>query len=320
MSTILLAFKEGELSQQQLNQIQSLAPDKSLVVTQDRAKIESLLDDIEISVCSFPTDLLSKAPNLRWHQAWGAGVEWVLRYPELAESELIITNASGVHPIPISEHIFGLMLAFARDLPNQIRNQGQNRWQGPRNSALCELAGKTMLLIGVGAIGERTAEIAASFGMKVIGIRRNPEKSAPFIDTMVGSDALHQCLPQADFVVLTIPDTAETSSMIDEASLRSMKSSAYIINIGRGGTIDQDALIQALQEGWIGGAGLDVTDPEPLPEDSPLWGMENVIITAHYSGRTPHYTERALAIFLDNLERYVGGQALKNVVDKGLGY
>jgi len=320
MSTILLAFKEGELSQQQLNQIQSLAPDKSLVVTQDRAKIESLLDDIEISVCSFPTDLLSKAPNLRWHQAWGAGVEWVLRYPELAESELIITNASGVHPIPISEHIFGLMLAFARDLPNQIRNQGQNRWQGPRNSALCELAGKTMLLIGVGAIGERTAEIAASFGMKVIGIRRNPEKSAPFIDTMVGPDALHQCLPQADFVVLTIPDTAETRGMLDEAALRSMKPSAYIINIGRGGTIDQDALIQALQEGWIGGAGLDVTDPEPLPEDSPLWGMENVIITAHYSGRTPHYTERALAIFLDNLARYVGGEPLKNVVDKGLGY
>ena len=320
MSTILLAFKEGELSAEHLAQIQTLVPDKRLLVTQDRAEIEAVLDDIEISVCSFPTDLLSQAPNLRWHQAWGAGVDWVLRYPELVEADLIITNASGVHAIPISEHIMAFLLAFARNIPDQVHNQAHGKWRSPRHNSIFELAGKKMLLIGVGAIGAHTAPMAAAFGITVTGIRRNPEKSIPGIAAMYGPERLHECLPNADFVVLTVPLTDETKGMISEAELRLMKPNAYIINIGRGGTIQQNVMIRALQEGWIAGAGLDVTDPEPLPESSPLWSMENVIITAHYSGRTPNYTERALAIFLDNLERYVAGKPLVNVVDKRLGY
>jgi phosphoglycerate dehydrogenase-like enzyme len=137
---------------------------------------------------------------------------------------------------------------------------------------------------------------------------------------MVGNDQLLEVLPEADFLVVTVPLTHETEKMIGERELRAMKPGAYIINIGRGKVIDQDALIRALREGWIAGAGLDVTDPEPLPEDSPLWDMDNVIITAHYSGLTPYYNERALEIFLDNLGRYRAGQELRNVVDKGLGY
>jgi len=320
MPTILLAFQEGELSAEYLAQIQALVPDKRLCVTQDRAEIEAILDDIEISVCSFPTDLLSKGSNLRWHQAWGAGVDWILRYPKLAESDLIITNASGVHAIPISEHIMAFLLAFARNIPDQIRSQANGKWRSPRWESIFELAGKNMLLIGVGAIGAHTAPIASAFGITVTGIRRNPGKNVPDITTMYGPERLHECLPEADFVVLTVPLTDETRGIIGEEEFRLMKPSAHIINIGRGGTIQQDAMIRALQEGWIAGAGLDVTDPEPLPESSPLWSMENVIITAHYSGRTPNYTERALAIFLDNLERYVTGKPLINVIDKRLGY
>ena len=137
---------------------------------------------------------------------------------------------------------------------------------------------------------------------------------------MIGPERLAEALPEADFIVLTVPLTPDTRHMIGERELRLMKPTALIVNIGRGGTIDEAALIRALAEGWIAGAGLDVFEKEPLPPDSPLWRMENVIITAHYAGATPHYSERALAIFLDNLRRYKTGEPLRNVVDKTLGY
>jgi len=145
-------------------------------------------------------------------------------------------------------------------------------------------------------------------------------RPAAGVARMVGPETLDEVLPSADFLVLTAPLTQETERLINEARLRRMKPHSVIINIGRGRTIDQAALIRALQEGWIGGAGLDVTDPEPLPADSPLWGLPNVLITAHYAGRTPAYDARALTIFMDNLARYVAGQPLRNVVDKQQGY
>ena len=181
-------------------------------------------------------------------------------------------------------------------------------------------AGKTMLLVGVGAIGRRTAHLAAAFGMRVWGIRRNPGRAVEGVERMGDMSRLHDWLPEADFVVLTAPLTPETRHMFDEAALRRMKPTAYLVNIGRGGTVDEAALVRGLQEGWLTGAGLDVFEQEPLPADSPLWKMPNVIITAHYSGATPEYHHRAMAIFLDNLRRYVQGEELRNVVDKRLGY
>jgi phosphoglycerate dehydrogenase-like enzyme len=177
-----------------------------------------------------------------------------------------------------------------------------------------------MLLVGVGAIGARTAELAAALGMHVIGIRRNPHLEAEGLNAIYGPEALLEHLPEADFLVLTVPLNHETQGMIGERELRRMKPSAYLVNIGRGATVDETALIQALQSGWIAGAGLDVFETEPLPADSPLWSMPNTIITAHYAGRTPHYLERALSIFLDNLERYTAGKPLSNLVDKALMY
>jgi phosphoglycerate dehydrogenase-like enzyme len=156
--------------------------------------------------------------------------------------------------------------------------------------------------------------------MRVIGVRRNPREPVPGVERIVGPDRLLEVLPLADFVVLTIPLTPETRHLIGEPQLRAMKPTAYLFNIGRGGTIDEVALIRGLREGWIAGAGLDVFAKEPLPADSPLWRMENVLITAHYAGATPHYNERAMAIFLDNLRRYRAGAPLRNVVDKSLGY
>jgi phosphoglycerate dehydrogenase-like enzyme len=320
MSVLLACLSAERLPESQLAQLQAAAPDMRVVMTTERAEIEGLLDEVEIAVGSFPHDLLARAPRLRWVQEWGAGVDWLLRHPEVAELDFTLTNASGVHAIPISEQILGYLLAFARQLPAAVRAQDRHTWQAPKRDQLFELAGKTMLLVGVGAIGERTAIIAAALGMRVLGIRRNPAGDLPGVEAIYGSDRLHDLLPEADCVVLTVPLSHATQGMIAEPELRAMKPTSYLINIGRGGTIQQPALIKALREGWIAGAGLDVFDQEPLPATSPLWELDNVIMTAHYAGLTPEYDQRALAIFLDNLKRYRAGEPLQNVVDKAAGY
>lgn len=320
MNTILLGFEPNTLSADDLARIQALAPDMRLLVTTDRQAIEDALAMIEIAVKQFPQALMLQAPNLRWFQQWGAGADWLLDHPEVAASELIVTTGSGVHAIPISEHILAYLFAFARALPQAIRGQTQRVWQQPEWSRIFELAGKTMVLIGVGAIGERTALMANGLGMRVLGVRQNADISTPGVEAMFAPEALLEVLPQADFVVITAPLTEATRGLIGETELQAMKATAYIVNIGRGGVIDEPALVRALQAGRLAGAGLDVFASEPLPPDSPLWAMENVIITGHYAGATPIYDERAMAIFLDNLRRYRAGEPLRNEVDKALGY
>jgi phosphoglycerate dehydrogenase-like enzyme len=320
MGTILIDIERDRLSEEQLEQIRAAAPDMEILWTSDRAEIEAALDDIEIAVGGFPNHLLPRARNLRWMQQWGAGADWLLRAPEAVELDFVLTSASGVHAIPISEQILAYLLAFARGLHRAICAQVRHEWHRETKDTLFELAGKTMLLVGVGAIGGRTAEVAAALGMRVLGVRRDPEVDAPRVEAMYSPENLLDVLPEADFVVITAPLTSETRSMIGESELRAMKSTAYIVNIGRGGTIQEDVLIRALRKGWIAGAGLDVFAVEPLPQDSPLWDMDNVIVTGHYAGMTPCYDERALAIFMENLRRYHAGETLKNVIDKRRGY
>ena len=320
MGIILLGFEPGELPDAHLARVKELAPDREVLVSHDLAEIEAVIDQVEIAAGSFPRSLLPKATQLCWIQQWGAGADWLMRSPEAVEMDFILTNASGVHAIPISEHIMTFLFAHARRLCAAARAQTRHEWMRPGRDDVTELAGKTMLLIGVGAIGERTARMASAVDMHVIGIRRDPAQPAEGVAEMYGPDRLLDLLPRADYVVLTVPLTHETKGMIGEAELHAMKPTAFIANIGRGGTIQEDALILALREGWIGGAGLDVFSKEPLPPESPLWDMENVIMTPHYSGRTPEYHNRAMAIFIDNLERYVSGQPMRNVVDKQLGY
>jgi phosphoglycerate dehydrogenase-like enzyme len=308
------------MPEEQIAKVRAAAPDMRVVVTNERAEIERLLDEVEIVAGWFPHELLPQASRLRWLQEWGAGVDWLMREPEAAKLDFTLTNASGVHAIQISEQIIGYLLAFARQLPQAIRAQARRTWRSAKREQVFELAGKTMLLIGVGAIGERTAVVATALGMRVLGIRRNPAGELPGVKAMYGTDKLHELLPEADCVVLTAPLSHETQGMIGERELRAMKPTSHLVNIGRGGTIQEPALIQALREGWIAGAALDVFEQEPLPEASPLWELDNVIITAHYAGMSPAYDERALAIFLDNLGRYRAGQPLRNVVDKVAGY
>src|SRR5215216_7946210 len=189
MSVLLVCLSAERLPDSELARLQAAVPDMRVLMTTERAEIEKLIDEVEIAV-SFPHDLLVHAPRLRWVQEWGAGVDWLLQHPEVAELDFTLTNASGVHAIPISEQILGYLLAFARNLPAAIRAQERRAWQAPGRDQLFELAGKTMLLVGVGAIGARTAMIAAALGMRVLGIRRNPAGDLPGVQAIYGSDQL----------------------------------------------------------------------------------------------------------------------------------
>jgi len=320
MSILLLGLTPEEIEPATLDTIRTLVPEMRVVVTRDRTEIEALLGEIEIAAGWFPNNLVRRAPRLRWFQQWGAGADWLLRHPDAIDRDFVLTNTSGIHAIPISEQIIGTLLMFARELHRAVRAQARQQWWRAQPADLFELAEKTMLLVGVGAIGARTAMLASALGMLVEGIRRDPSRAVEGVAAMYGPEQLRERLAQVDVVVLTVPLSQATRGLIGTAELRAMKPAAYLVNIGRGGTVDEPALVQALSEHWIAGAALDVFAEEPLPPSSPLWTMENAIITGHYAGSTPKYNERAMAIFLDNLRRYRSGEPLQNVVDKQAGY
>ncbi len=318
---LLLMLEAEEVCAEYLHNIEALVPSMEVIVVGKNTSVPQVaLADAEIIAGWVTREAICNAPNLRWAQHWAAGVDSLTRDPDIQMKDFVLTNGSGVHGIPIREHILAFLLTFARGFHHQIRAQQRRAWRPLAREEIFELAGKTLLLIGVGAIGEAVAQVADALGMYVLGARRDPSQTVTGIAKMFGPAQLLEALPQADFVVLTVPMTEETCNMIGERELRAMQTHAYLINIGRGGTIDEAALARALREGWIAGAGLDVFETEPLPDDSPLWDMDNIIITAHYAGNTPQYAQRAMDIFLDNLRRYQNGKPLRNVVDKALGY
>lgn len=320
MPTIAIGFDAERISQDIIDKIRAISPGYDICVGRNEDDFRNNLHEIEIAAASFPRSLFSEMPRLRWFQQWGAGADWLQASPDIKAGDLIITNTSGIHPIQITEHVFAMLLAFARNLPVAYTAQQSQTWHKFGHGDMVELAGKTMLIVGLGAIGERLARVASAFEMRVIGMRRQPEKTVEGIDTMLAPGDLHSVLPAVDVVVLTIPLTQATKNFIGARELELMKDSACLINIGRGGTIDEKALDTALGESKFRGVGLDVFEQEPLPETSPLWQHERVIITPHYAGLSPHYDRRAFKIFLANLERYQRGEALMNVVDKSLGY
>jgi phosphoglycerate dehydrogenase-like enzyme len=268
---------------------------------------------------SFPPEALGRAGRLRWVQAGTAGVERLLALG-LAERGILLTNAVGAHGVPMAEMILAMMLAFATGLHTLLWAQRLHRRARERViGEKFELQGQTLCVLGLGDIGGTLARKAKALGMRVLGVRRSRE---PFsgLDGQTTPDQLLQVLGQADHVALCLPLTQETRHIVGERELRAMKASAYIYNVGRGPSIEPCALIRALAEGWIAGAGLDVTDPEPLPDDSLLWDMPNVLLGQHSSGSSPLNADRITSIFLENLGRYVRGDPLLNVVDVELGY
>lgn len=261
------------------------------------------------------TRRLISTPGLRWMHTASAGVDHIL-FPELRDSDILLTNASGVFDIPIAETVLAYMLAVVKRLPEFLTQQREHRWQ---KLPLRELRGLTVGIVGLGSIGAEVARLCRAFGMRVLGLRRRPAPS-DVADEVLPPEHLHDLLSRSDFVVIAAPLTEQTQGLIGRAELAAMKPTAWLINISRGAIVDEEALIEALREGRIGGACLDVFAEEPLPAESPLWEMPNVLITPHNSWSSPHIEEREIELFLENLRRYVAGEPLLNVVDKQAGY
>jgi len=262
--------------------------------------------------------VLDAAPHLRWHQTTSAGVNHILT-PTYLQRDIILTNGAGTFAIPIAEFVLMYILFHAKNVTELLRLQAQHSWKKSIELPIQEVFGKTLLIIGAGYIGQAIAQRASAFGMQVWGSRRQPQPT-PGCDRVVGADEWRSLLPDADYVVLATPLTPETQGLFDAAALRAMRSSAYLINIARGAIVDEAALITALKEGWIAGAGLDTFSTEPLPPDHPFWSLPNVFVTPHTSGFSPRITERTTDLFLDNLARYRAGKPLRNVVDQTAGY
>jgi phosphoglycerate dehydrogenase-like enzyme len=286
------------------------------------ADINELLGEAEVLFTFKPPDnLLARAPKLKWIQFFSAGVDQVADLG-LESTDIILTTTSGMHAGPMSEFVLGTMLMFAHWFPRALRQQLAHQW---KRFAAGELAGKTVGIVGYGHIGKAVARLALTFGMEVLATQRSA--SAPSEADAEGgtvhllpANRLTDLLERSDFVVVAVPLVKDTVRLIGEAELGAMKRTAYLVNISRGGVIEEAALLRALQEGRIAGAALDVFETEPLPGDSPFWDMENVILTPHSAGANENYNTRATAIFCDNLKRYLAGQPLVNVVDKARGY
>jgi phosphoglycerate dehydrogenase-like enzyme len=258
----------------------------------------------------------SRFVRLRWVHSGSAGIERVL-FPELVASDVVLTNSRYVFDEALAEYAIALMLALSKDLITTSRYQGEHRWV-PRETA--KLSGKAAVMVGVGPIARRTAQIAKALGMSVRGIGRTARTGDADFGDIASPDELQTMFAEADYVVMVLPSTPQTEGMVDAAAVAALKPTARLINVGRGSTLDQDALCDALRAGRLAGAAVDVMLPEPLAEDSPLWDVPNLLISPHMAGDHTGWQRDIAELFLRNLERFLRGEPLLNVVDKTLGY
>jgi phosphoglycerate dehydrogenase-like enzyme len=282
------------------------------------------LPDTDIFVgYSLRAEQLTAARKLKWIHSTAAGVAQLM-YPELRDSGIVVTNPSGIFSVPMAEHTTGLLLALARNFPDSVRQQDlahwsqQELWDKPQH--LIELNGQVLLIVGFGSIGREVAKRAKAFDMRVWGVTRSGTGDLTHAEKILAAKDLHEALPDADFVLIAAPETAETRHLIGAPQIAQMKRGARLINVGRGSLLDEAALIQALKSGALGGAALDVTRVEPLPVESPLWKMPNLMITPHTSGVSDRLWHRQTAILMDLLERWFDGRELFNLVDFARGY
>ncbi|MCJ7668680.1 MAG: D-2-hydroxyacid dehydrogenase [Anaerolineae bacterium] len=323
-----------QLEEKHWERVRQLSPRISLSLAEGEAQFLKGLPDAEVVVIwPRPFDLIL-APRLKWIQLISAGLDRFVGHP-IMESDIIITTASGIHATPIAEYVLASILAFSRRFRDiwqlQVRREWpEDRWQSLRGE---ELRGKTVGILGYWSIGREVGRLCKAFGMRVLATDsaqeredrgyRPPGTGDPkgmLLDSFFPPSQLREMLKGCDFFVVAVPLTLETEGMVGREELKAMKRSAYLVNISRGQVVDEEALIEALKEGWIGGAGLDVFAQEPLPPESELWGLDNVILSPHISANTPHYQERFTALVCENLRRYLAGEELLNMVDKKRGY
>jgi phosphoglycerate dehydrogenase-like enzyme len=303
--------------------------------SEEFGEIEDHLTQVEILYTNYVLPQPKQAPKLRWVQLHYAGADEVISHP-LFRSHVQFTTLSGVHAVAMAEYVMAHILAFAHRLPHILEDKSHGAWPPERLNRYMpdELRGATLGVVGYGSVGRQVARLASAFGMQVLAVKRNamdptdsgytlpgtgdPEGDIP--ERIYPPQALRSFLSECDYVVLTVPLTDETYHMIDADALAAMRRDAILIGVARGAVVDESALIEALQEGLIGGAALDVFEEEPLPPDSPLWALPNVLISPHVAGFTPRYDEYATDLFAENLSRYLTDQPLLNLVDEERGY
>jgi phosphoglycerate dehydrogenase-like enzyme len=303
-----------------LTRLRAAAPGVEVVAAADGDALAEQLASAQVVIGLCSAEMLAAAPELRWIQTWWVGVEGCVSVPGLSERGIVLTNTQRTSAIPIAEHAVAMMMALARGLPAYARSQHSATWQDSDGPTVRELTGATVLVVGLGGIGTEVARRAHGLGMRVIATRNSSREGPDFVARVGLSDELHAYAAEADFIVSAVPLTAETRGMFDQTFFHAARKGSYFINIGRGGTVVTDDLLAALNSGQLTGAGLDVTDPEPLPSDHPLWSTDNVIITPHVAADSDQQRERYVLLVAENLRRYVAGEALLNVVDIERGY
>ncbi|MBN1689598.1 MAG: D-2-hydroxyacid dehydrogenase [Dehalococcoidia bacterium] len=284
-----------------------------------KERLDYILSEAEIIYgYGLPNDVIARSPKLKWVQMTSTAVDKFLT-DDLRRSSVVMTNVRGMHSVPVGEFVISQMLMFAKGAHRCFQQKQGKQWK-PFMPLM--LYAKTVGIVGLGNIGRQVARLSKSLGMRVLGVRRSEAKSktTKYVDEIFPRRQLKKMLNDCDFVVLTVPLTAETENMIGEAELRSMKPTAYLINVSRGNVVNEDALVNALENNRIAGAGMDVFAVEPLPPGSRLWDLSNVMLSPHIAGGMECYAEQATDIFCENLRRYMNGQKLLRTVDKKKGY
>jgi len=310
-----------DADEQRVQWLQGAAPGVELVPAATTADVARVVGDADavLGACSAP--VLDAGSKVRWIQVYNAGVESCVAVPGLRERGILLTNMQKIAGPVMAEHVMAMVLSFSRRMPQFADAQRAGVWRGDTEGGpgAFGLAGKTLLVAGLGGIGTEVARLADAFGMRVIATRASKRAAPQFVSQVGTPDQLLALLPEAHVVVNTLPLTPETRGVFDAKAFAAMKTGAYFVNVGRGGTVVTDALVQALQKKTLAGAGLDVTDPEPLPAGHALWSMPNVIVTPHVSADTDDREDRWLLV-RENLRRYVAGEKMLSIVDTARGY
>jgi len=292
------------VTEQHLSKIKEVGPGVVVVVASDPQDVAYHVPSSEVMVGVFRfLPSIKEAKQLKWVHGLGAGADALS--PEIINAPVLVSNSSGVAAVPIAEHILGFILLFTKQFYTTFRNQHQKKWEKQK---LTELRGKTVLIVGLGHVGKEASRILSCLGARVLAVDKK------------NSEELNEMLPLADFVVICLPLTKETHHLFSREKFNRMKPTAVLMNIGRGAIVNEKELIEALLQKTIAGAALDVQETEPLPPDSPLWAMENVVITPHHSPSSEKYMDRAIDLFCLNLQAYLKGERLPNLIDKTAGY
>ena len=318
MNILLNLRSEDGVEARHIEQIKAVSSDIDLLDLPSEGEVLEAMPDVDVVFGTLTPGMLERARRLRWVQATSAGVDSVL-FPQFVESDVVLTSAKGIVGVHLADHAMALLLALTRGIATAIRNP---RWDQrmPIRDVSWELEGLTMGIVGLGGTGRDLAVRAHAFGMRIVAVDPQSVEVPPQVEACKGMEAFDNLLEESDVVAVCAPLTPETEGMFDESAFARMRSNALLINVTRGKIVDEAALLNALSDGVIGGAGLDVTPQEPLPEDHPLWRMSNVVVTPHTAGGSPVRGDRIVDLFCENLRRLLDGDALSSVIDKSKGY